>query len=214
MRTIGRKSSPTSARPGVAAGLAGGAVFIVMFLAGHPFLAFPAAAGAFILGFFLFSPRRKRPAINVDGITPEMFKKTLREGRERVRELEGYSRSLWPGPVREELERIRETAVKILDEIERDPADVKTARLFLSYYFTATIKVVKKYLELADRDAKSPEAAAALEKVENSLGVIRGAFDKQYTRLLENNVLDLDAEIEVLKKTIQMDGFGETEGKK
>ena len=136
-----------------------------------------------------------------------MYRSALREGAAHVKTLDGYLRRLGPGPARMEVQGIRDEAVKILTEMERDPADVKTARFFLSYYFETTVKILSKYLELSEHKPASPEVRAALEKVEDSLSVIRGAFAKQHTMMLANDIMSLDAEIEVMKKSIKMEGL-------
>lgn len=192
---------------GMAAGLTGGVVFIIVFFTGSIWVAVPAALAAFILAWVIFSPRRRKVNFDVEGVSPEMYRSALREGAEHVKTLDGYLRRLGPGPVRTEVQGIRDEAAKILEEMERDPADVKTGRFFLSYYFETTTKILGKYLELSEHKPASPEVRAALEKVEDSLSVIRGAFAKQHTMMLANDIMSLDAEIEAMKKSIKMEGL-------
>ena len=44
-----------------------------------------------------------------------------------------------------------------------------------------------------------------LARAETSLDAIQRAFDKQLAGLLEHEVIDLDSEVALLEKTVQMD---------
>ena len=105
MCALKKKSSSLAA--GLISGILGGVVFVVVFLVTTGFLtAFLAAAAVFIAGHFLLSSRGRPAPINVDGVSPEMFRKSMEEGRARVRELEDFIRRVWPGPVRDQLSEI------------------------------------------------------------------------------------------------------------
>jgi len=41
------------------------------------------------------------------------------------------------------------------------------------------------------------------------LGTITRAFEKQLTQMLQNDVMVLDTELELLRRTIQSEGFGD-----
>jgi hypothetical protein len=49
---------------------------------------------------------------------------------------------------------------------------------------------------------------ATIQRAEEVLGTIEESFAKQLKRLHENDNLDLDTEIAVLKKAMKMDGAG------
>ena len=85
----------------------------------------------------------------------------------------------------------------------------QAARQFFGYYLGAAVKVVNSYVELTSRPNLDAEAKAACQRVETELDTIQAAFEKQFQMLQENNVIDLDVELSVLKKTIQMEGLGD-----
>jgi 5-bromo-4-chloroindolyl phosphate hydrolysis protein len=64
---------------------------------------------------------------------------------------------------------------------------------------------VRGYAGLADRDSQSAEVRETLERAETSLDAIQRAFDKQLAGLLQHEVIDLDSEVALLEKTVQMD---------
>jgi hypothetical protein len=107
--------------------------------------------------------------------------------------------------VRERVARLCATAEKILAELRREPRQVDLARAFLTYYLEAAYRIVRGYAGLADRDVPSAEVRETLDRAETSLDAIQRAFDKQLAGLLEHEVIDLDSEVALLEKTVQMD---------
>jgi hypothetical protein len=109
--------------------------------------------------------------------------------------------------VRERIAALCHTADEILAELAAKPRKLDAARSFLTYYLDAAARIVQGYTNLAQREAVSPEIREALTKAEASLGSVQQAFDRQLANVLEDRVLDLETEIELLEKTVDMDGM-------
>jgi 5-bromo-4-chloroindolyl phosphate hydrolysis protein len=97
------------------------------------------------------------------------------------------------------------TSHDILGYLAKNPARVKRARKFLSYYLDTTIFIVSGYAEV--ESSTDPEIAASRAKMKEVLGTIKQAFDKQLAVLLRNDVMDIDAEIDVLRSTLKTEGL-------
>ena len=138
-----------------------------------------------------------------NGITAEMLQTVLRESEEKIRELEKLAKQVRNENIRIKIYHIITVVRKIYENIRKDPEKMKIARQFLSYYFDTSISIVNKYSQLSLQDVHSPEISKALLKAEDMLGSIDIAFDKQLAKLLRNDVMDLDVEIETLEKTFQ-----------
>lgn len=194
----------------ILAGLIGGGIFVLFFFVIIPnrlFLSIVAAAVGFLAGRLVFAPPAKVEML-AGGVTEGQLKEALEEGRKKLNTLERASHAIDNRRVRQKAVAICETTKKILDDIRQDPADLRPARKFLGYYLDATITVVQRYRDLSLRGVVDPGIQASLAKVETSLSTIQSAFEKQLAQLLENDVMNLDTEIEVLEKTIQMEGLG------
>jgi 5-bromo-4-chloroindolyl phosphate hydrolysis protein len=209
--TTKSKNDDSSAVQGIVSGFLGGGAFVVLFifLDFAWWLALTAGVASFFTGYLIMRPRRNTVLLQVQGLAPGTVEKVLEEGRRKIEELRDFEGRITSPEVREEVKGIRDAAVRILEEIERDPGDVKIARPFLNYHFDATMKILRKYVELSERGAADTAIRTSLNKVENTLHLIRTAFEKQHSRLLENDTLDLDTEITVLEKTIRMEGLGD-----
>ena len=115
--------------------------------------------------------------------------------------------------VRDKTARLCRTAEEILAELAAKPRKLDAARSFLTYYLDAAARIVQGYTSLAPRISASPEIAEALAKAEASLDSVQQAFDRQLANVLEDRVLDLESEIELLEKTVDMETmFSQTGG--
>jgi 5-bromo-4-chloroindolyl phosphate hydrolysis protein len=138
-----------------------------------------------------------------NGITEEMVLTVLKESEEKIREMENLARQMKDEKIKVKIYHIIGIVRKIYENIRIDPEKMKVARQFLSYYFDTSIRIINKYSQLSKQEVKSPEITRALLKAEDMLNSIDTAFDKQLARLLSNDVMDLDVEIETLEKTFK-----------
>lgn len=116
--------------------------------------------------------------------------------------------------VRERIVGLCRTADDILMELAAKPRKLDAARSFLTYYLDAAARIVQGYTSLSARGSTSPEIVEALGKAEASLVSVQQAFDRQLSNVLEDRVLDLESEIELLEKTVDMETmFTQTGGK-
>ena len=109
--------------------------------------------------------------------------------------------------VRDRVARLCESAEKILSELRREPRQIDLARAFLTYYLEAAYRIVLGYAGLTERGITSENVQTTLTRAETSLDATQQAFDKQLAGLLEHEVIDLDSEVALLEKTVQMDNL-------
>ena len=76
-----------------------------------------------------------------------------------------------------------------------------------TYYLDTIYKIVNSYYELSSQGVKTKEIKEVMEKTENTLTLVSKSLDDQFARILQNDALDLDTEIDVLKGSINMKDF-------
>lgn len=191
--------------------LAAGAVFLILiFLLHLPFL-FAAVIGVllYIAVSLIARPSRFRIGkIEVDDAdTFQELKETIGEGYSRMEAIEKLSVKISNSSVREKVTRISAITKKVFAYLEKNPNKIRSAKRFFSYYLETTYTILSKYVELSEQDLDTPEIVGTLRKVEEILDSIAETFEKQLSALMENEVIDLDAEISLLKNTMKMGGF-------
>ncbi|MBN2546642.1 MAG: 5-bromo-4-chloroindolyl phosphate hydrolysis family protein [Spirochaetes bacterium] len=194
----------------VISGIIGGLIFFLLlfFLRSFPF-ALIMAILIFIAGLIIFRKNKTEINFHLEGIKEEELRKTVKEGLDKVKEMRVISLKIKDKNVREKVDDIFNIVEKIFDDFKKDPADIKTSRQFLNYYLDSTIKIIKKYIEISDQNINSETVRLTLSRTERLLDSIKIAFEKQLSHLLQNDILDLDSEVEVLEKTLKMEGLGD-----
>jgi 5-bromo-4-chloroindolyl phosphate hydrolysis protein len=147
-------------------------------------------------------------ALAASGVDAQDLERTLREAKSRQQQIQNEAFRILRPEVRKTVDGIADATGRIIDEVRRDPKDLRSAYQFFGYYLDAALKIIKRYGELAALPGPNDEEKAAMARVEGELETIRAAFEKQLSLLRENNMIDLDVELTVLKKTIEMEGLG------
>jgi 5-bromo-4-chloroindolyl phosphate hydrolysis protein len=191
---------------GIVSGLAGGFVLLMFFFILHNTIMISLISGltGFVGTYTLLQAFRPKDELRIglgNQVTAEELNRTLKQGDEQIRQLQFYESQVSDPEVKEKLDKITGTVRDIFVIFKKDPKDIKNARQFLSYYLDTTIKIVQKYSALSAQHINSPQMKNTLLKAENMLDSIAVAFEKQKEKLLSNDVMDLDVEIQTLEKT-------------
>jgi 5-bromo-4-chloroindolyl phosphate hydrolysis protein len=187
------------------AGILGAAVFAVFFFLIDVGAIFSIVLGAaaFVGGFFLFE-RKKSEVIDKEND----LRTALEAGEKNLAEIRTIEKKIRKPAMLARIKEIDTILERILVDIKKDPSKLRNARQFLDYYVGSTIKILSKYVEISSQNVSDSGIQGSLARVEGMLGTIRDAFDAQHARILSNDVMDLDTEIQTLDQTIKMEGLG------
>jgi len=109
-----------------------------------------------------------------------------------------------PEPLQVEVLAVVQTAREIISDMEKNPKDVAAGRRFVTHYLESTRTVVDSYWHVKQRSSKN------LQELEGTLKPllvkVRESFQKQRENLLEDDLLRLRTEMEVLQKTLELEG--------
>jgi 5-bromo-4-chloroindolyl phosphate hydrolysis protein len=180
-------------------GLAAGA-------AGHSIAGVGAFAALSAAGYFCFygrDPKRKKIALPaVDGVDRDAVTAQLKQAYGRLQGIEAAARSIAVPEFVERLGRIIGIGKQILGEIEQDPRDASRARRFLNLYLDSAERVTAEYARTHRQLRSRP-----LERNFRQLLIdMEQTFEAQHQKLLENDVMSLDVEIEVLNARLKREG--------
>jgi 5-bromo-4-chloroindolyl phosphate hydrolysis protein len=180
--------------------------FVVAWLgAKHTFFVSIAFGGGALLGMLLsygFDPRAQKTVAGGHGYTIEEISKTIEDAEAVILSIENANDKIRNREFNTRIDRICETAKHILDELEANPSAIRRARKFLLVYLEGTNKVTTGY-------AKTHLQANTVELEQNFrtvLDSIESVFKEQQTKLLEEDLFDLDVQMEVLAKQLQHEG--------
>lgn len=135
----------------------------------------------------------------------DAMKQILDDGSKILQNIEQVRRTLPYDSVKKQVSTTISTATEITTYLENNPLKIKSARKFFTYYLPTFEKLVIKYSELSTQNIQTPEILQAKNDISQTLDLLNPSFKRQFGNLMENEILDLDAEIAVLKSTIKLE---------
>jgi 5-bromo-4-chloroindolyl phosphate hydrolysis protein len=207
-RTIAK--APRLLRKLLGAGLTAAGVLIASLLASSAGLATSllfagVAFGGCVLAYGIDPRQDKSLAPNLPSgseVRMETVVAAIAEAERKIDEIEHWANRLRSRELTRHLQHIVGQARAILDEIEKDPADIRRARRFLVTYLDGTRDVVEKYAAQQEDLAETPLA----DNFRRVLATVETVFDEQHAVLKRNETLDLEVRIEVLETQLRREG--------
>jgi hypothetical protein len=136
------------------------------------------------------------------GFSTEQVIEALTEAEGKLCEIEQLAGSLHNRELTARLNRIVAQGRAVLEQIEKDPLDLRRARRFLVTYLDGTRDVVSKY-KAQQSDLADTELA---ENFRHVLDTIERVFAEQEEVLKRNETMDLEVQIEVLRTQLEREG--------
>ncbi len=159
-----------------------------------------ALGGMFLL--YGFDPWQEKMVAGSHGYTTEEVSQTVDEAEAKIVGIEQANKQINNRSFNQRIRVICDHAGEIVDIIQDDPGDIRRARKFLNVYLDGALKVTEGYADM-QRKHQSEELT---ENFDNVLQTIESVFIEQKQKLLEDDVLDLDVQIEVLAAQLKHEG--------
>jgi 5-bromo-4-chloroindolyl phosphate hydrolysis protein len=186
----------------IAGYLLGGATFFTAFVTGgQPFIKSVFLALIATIGYYLFygfDPKKDK-FDNLGDVSAEFVLETIKEANIKLSAIKKDMQDIKDTVLYEKLNIAVSKAKNILQTIQEDPKDVRIARKFLIVYIDGIARVTDAYTALEEKEI-NPETK---EKLHTLMDDVEVRFDKELTRLKNNNAFDLDVHIDVLKEQIK-----------
>lgn len=136
-------------------------------------------------------------------ITPPVQKAVTFESR--IARLQNLQKL--PDELLDELKIIVEYGQLIVTCMKEDPKDVEPGTAFLNRYLPAVEKVAGEFVRLSTQLEKHGKSDDFLLKNITALKALGSAFQQQHARLLENDTLDFNAELNLVNNLLKTDGY-------
>jgi 5-bromo-4-chloroindolyl phosphate hydrolysis protein len=131
------------------------------------------------------------------------LRRVLEQAERRLLAIEVVADKVANQELSERLRRITEHGRAILDLIAERPAERFRARKFLNVYLEGAERVATRYAK-THRLARTQVLEQNFRRV---LAQIEAVFERERSQLHEHDVLDLDIQIEVLRKQLEREGI-------
>jgi 5-bromo-4-chloroindolyl phosphate hydrolysis protein len=174
--------------------------------AGHGIAVAVAFGALAVLGYHLvygLEPMRVGGSLNPMDKDARTVAEVLAEAEQRLIGIERAATAIGNAELRQRLTRIAGQGRGMLEQISERPSDLRRARRFLTVFLEGTEQVTNGFVR-THHHAESPELE---QNFRNVLVSIEEQFIRQRERLRKADVLDIDVQIEVLKKQLEQEGI-------
>ncbi len=158
------------------------------------------------VGYYLaygLDPRGEKIAQRLGGYSTGELAEIIEEAERKILDIEQQRLKIGSQDLGERLRRILDVAHDVIELLEKKPSELRRARKFLNVYLDGAQRVIAGF---ARTQAKT-QSDVLLGNFRDVLETIEETFKQQREKLLANDVLDLDIQIEVLKKQLQEEGI-------
>ncbi len=148
--------------------------------------------------------RKARIASDPNAAAVEQMKK---DGSVYLHKIRLVNDALPEQNISEKLDHLEGTCRKIFNYVEQHPNKLPQIRKMMSYYLPMTLKLVESYEQLENHRISSPSIDESKAEIHSALDNINLAFENLFDKLLENDLMDLSADISVLETMLAQEGL-------
>lgn len=189
-------------------------VFIILLFAFKNFIwwflgisAVLVAVVAVLLVIYNKKSKQKARTPVADGVTMGDVDTYLSESSAKLQAIRRSYYKIKDEDMRREIDLLTDRYKQIAKIVKDDPSDFKPARRFIDTMLSSMDRITGQSVQIYNSPEITEEGGKALDKARESLVLLRTAADNQITKFNENNILELDVELEVLKKSLASRGL-------
>ena len=128
----------------------------------------------------------------------------LKHGREKLMALRHQMIGVKNNEIRNSGNEICGVVDKILTTLREKPEKIPSVRQFFNYYLPTLSEITAKFIRIEKSGVPNEDMT---EKVKKYFGDIKGAMDKQYANLFEDDKLDMSVDMEAMTIACKRDGL-------
>ena len=137
---------------------------------------------------------------------PELDK-MVSDGRKAVSEMKRLDEAIEDEKISQDIRRLEAVCQKIFGQVKADPGKLPQIRQFMDYYLPTTLKLLNAYDRMDSTGVAGENISGNKGKVENMMGTIVTAFEKQLDGLFGTDALDISTDISVLEAMLAREGL-------
>lgn len=160
-------------------------------------------------GFLLvLRPVRRIGRIDIEKLgNGEVLHERLQEaGRDYRRMREAADRIQAPG-LRQSASELIAIAGNILKFLTDNPRKIPSARRYIDYYQETAANVLENYVELQDTRLLTDESEKIFQNTAEAVLTLKDAFRMQFQKLMQNELMDMEADLNLLRQTLRSEGY-------
>ena len=131
--------------------------------------------------------------------------KMISDGNLAIAEMKRLNESIKDEKISRQIDRLE----KIFDCVKASPEKLPQIRKFMNYYLPTTLKLLNAYDRMGSQGVSGENISGTMERVENMMGTIVTAFERQLDGLFGDQALDISTDITVLENMMAREGLSD-----
>ncbi len=131
----------------------------------------------------------------------------IKESTSKIQNLRRYYYRLKEDDIRTSLDKLTENLKKIIKIVKEDSRDYKAIRRFLNLTLESSDKILSQSAQLYSVENPTEKTQKAIADAKEGLELLASSANKQINKLYDNNAMDLDIELKMLKKLLSAKGL-------
>ena len=152
------------------------------------------------------APRQQAPAQPASTGTPET-EQLIPVCDTALSEMRRLNATIEDAVISDQIDHLEGVTEKIIGAVVEKPAKLPQLRRFLNYYLPTTLKLLNAYDRMDAAGVSGTNIDGAKGKIEQIMGAICQAFDKQLDALYGEEALDISTDIAVLENLLAQEGL-------
>ena len=156
-------------------------------------------------------PAEEPKAAEPEGTGDPEIDALLAERDRAVSEMRRLNDNIQDPAISAQIDQLESTTKKIIAQVVQKPEKLPQIRRFMNYYLPTTLKLLNAYDRMDDAGVSGANIDGTKGKIEDMMGTIVVAFDKQLDALYGDEALDISTDITVLEQMLAREGIGGTQ---
>ena len=135
--------------------------------------------------------------------------KMISDGNLAIAEMKRLNESIKDEKISRQIDRLEEISGKIFGCVKASPEKLPQIRKFMNYYLPTTLKLLNAYDRMGSQGVSGENISGTMERVENMMGTIVTAFERQLDGLFGDQALDISTDITVLENMMAREGLSD-----
>lgn len=134
----------------------------------------------------------------------------IKRGQELMREIREENELIPDPALSRQMDDLERLCGQIFKTVADRPRKAPQIRRFMDYYLPTTLKMLRSYRVMDQREVTGQNAQEARERIVRAMGVVLAACERQLETLYHDDMMDVTTDIEVLEQMLKRDGLVDT----
>ena len=187
------------------------ALVFPLYRVGHFIIAAAVSLAAYFVGRCFFKDVEEEIEVEPEPIRTgnQALDEMIAQGQLAMQEMRRLDDNIKDDIISGQIRKLEELSGKIFDQVKQTPEKLPQIRKFMNYYLPTTLKLLNTYDRMGAQGVSDGNIGATMERVENIMGTIVTAFEKQLDALFGAEALDISTDITVLENMMAREGLAE-----